>query len=330
MKSNSIDDLRTHLFDTLAALKDPEKPMDLDRAKDTRDGYEKARVNQEMAERIFRILPRDAAPAVAVPSVPDSNPVQWMEDENDNIIVPRGLLGAACSAIEKQRPAEKVVAALRHYTMNARTVTSQALLQFAINAVAVPLEWRDTLRECAEDLAIELDERYSAREPYPSERRKYENEMRPVYRARTLLQSTAPAVAVHPFCSQCGGQGVVQVMSSNRPDAYEIDADCPHCKGECVAPAATDKPAVAVPSVPTGWQPIDTAPKDGTDILLFTGVQTCIACYIQHDIEWWHIDDNKHGPFPLRGPSPTHWMPLPAPPMMQSTPAASARKDAKP
>lgn len=33
MKSNSIDDLRTHLFDTLAALKDPEKPMDLDRAK---------------------------------------------------------------------------------------------------------------------------------------------------------------------------------------------------------------------------------------------------------------------------------------------------------
>lgn len=31
--SNSIADLRQHLFETLAALKDDKKPMDLDRAK---------------------------------------------------------------------------------------------------------------------------------------------------------------------------------------------------------------------------------------------------------------------------------------------------------
>ena len=30
---NKIEDLRDHLFETLEALKDPEKPMDLDRAK---------------------------------------------------------------------------------------------------------------------------------------------------------------------------------------------------------------------------------------------------------------------------------------------------------
>jgi hypothetical protein len=30
---NKIDDLRNHLFETLEALKDPEKPMDLDRAR---------------------------------------------------------------------------------------------------------------------------------------------------------------------------------------------------------------------------------------------------------------------------------------------------------
>lgn len=29
----NIDDLRTHLFETLAALKDKDKPMDLDRAR---------------------------------------------------------------------------------------------------------------------------------------------------------------------------------------------------------------------------------------------------------------------------------------------------------
>lgn len=30
---NKIEDLRNHLFETLEALRDPEKPMDLDRAK---------------------------------------------------------------------------------------------------------------------------------------------------------------------------------------------------------------------------------------------------------------------------------------------------------
>ena len=32
-KKNRIDDLRDHLFETLEALKDDEKPMELDRAK---------------------------------------------------------------------------------------------------------------------------------------------------------------------------------------------------------------------------------------------------------------------------------------------------------
>lgn len=34
---HSIDDLRSHLFDTLAALKDKDKPMDLDRARAVAD-----------------------------------------------------------------------------------------------------------------------------------------------------------------------------------------------------------------------------------------------------------------------------------------------------
>lgn len=33
MAKNRIDDLRDHLFETLEALKDDEKPMDLDRAR---------------------------------------------------------------------------------------------------------------------------------------------------------------------------------------------------------------------------------------------------------------------------------------------------------
>lgn len=34
---NKIDDLRNHLFETLEALKDEEKPMDLDRARAVAD-----------------------------------------------------------------------------------------------------------------------------------------------------------------------------------------------------------------------------------------------------------------------------------------------------
>jgi hypothetical protein len=33
MPKNKVDDLRNHLFDTLEALRDPEKPMDVARAK---------------------------------------------------------------------------------------------------------------------------------------------------------------------------------------------------------------------------------------------------------------------------------------------------------
>jgi len=35
--TNNIDDLRAHLFDTLKALKDKDKPMDLDRARAVAD-----------------------------------------------------------------------------------------------------------------------------------------------------------------------------------------------------------------------------------------------------------------------------------------------------
>lgn len=40
-----------------------------------------------------------------------------------------------------------------------------------------------------------------------------------------------------PFCTRCGGQGVVQVMSDAGPDAHEIDMNCPHCGGDCVEPS---------------------------------------------------------------------------------------------
>ncbi len=63
----------------------------------------------------------------------------------------------------------------------------------AVPAPAVPKEWREVMTELADDLSIELDMRYQSRSHYPSELRKYENEMQPVYRARALLQSAEVA-----------------------------------------------------------------------------------------------------------------------------------------
>jgi hypothetical protein len=60
---------------------------------------------------------------------------------------------------------------------------------------------------------------------------------------------------------------------------------------------------------PSGWQPIETAPRDGTLILM----------WIEHTIDikggpmigGWH---KKIGFSASRFDVPTHWMPLPPPP----------------
>jgi hypothetical protein len=58
--------------------------------------------------------------------------------------------------------------------------------------------------------------------------------------------------------------------------------------------------------VMTEWQPIDTAPKDGTDVLIFCDDEIVIGSFAGG--MWWfdQIRYEKH--------APTHWMPLPAPP----------------
>lgn len=69
------------------------------------------------------------------------------------------------------------------------------------------------------------------------------------------------------------------------------------------------------------WQPIETAPKDGTVIDLWA-VDRCANCfwYEQEDPEDWRYSEWRqlyseapHSSFPL-GLEPTHWMPLPEPP----------------
>jgi len=70
------------------------------------------------------------------------------------------------------------------------------------------------------------------------------------------------------------------------------------------------------------WQPIDTAPKDGTNVLLFctTAVMPKTDIYLlcggepfeSFEVGWWN-DDTSEWETVYCAP-PTHWMPLPAKP----------------
>lgn len=59
------------------------------------------------------------------------------------------------------------------------------------------------------------------------------------------------------------------------------------------------------------WQPIETAPRDGTDVLLYLdGRMPCVAGYFRDG--WYSFDAPEKA---LGFFAPTHWMPLPSPPL---------------
>lgn len=58
------------------------------------------------------------------------------------------------------------------------------------------------------------------------------------------------------------------------------------------------------------WQPIETAPKDGTEILLFVDPKPQVGAWHPKAKDW--IDQSWE--YFFQGPGPTHWMPLPEAP----------------
>ena len=60
------------------------------------------------------------------------------------------------------------------------------------------------------------------------------------------------------------------------------------------------------------WQPIDTAPRDGTVILIYrtgSGDQRATIAYVNENGDWSCPEE-----FFLKRHPPTHWQPLPKPP----------------
>jgi hypothetical protein len=77
------------------------------------------------------------------------------------------------------------------------------------------------------------------------------------------------------------------------------------------------------------WQPIETAPKDGTRILLSDGETVDTACWGRIDMgggKGWQRFVNVGGEWNDYGEfdNPTHWMRLPQPPQDSLTNLADA------
>ena len=68
------------------------------------------------------------------------------------------------------------------------------------------------------------------------------------------------------------------------------------------------------------WQPISTAPKDGTSILIFEA-QVCTAGVVR--VSRWRNDTIPSGWAGAEN-APSHWLPLPLPPQRPSNEASIA------
>ena len=73
------------------------------------------------------------------------------------------------------------------------------------------------------------------------------------------------------------------------------------------------------------WQPIKTAPKDGTHLILFCPVRG-VVCPGRWDENryartprpfWTHWGERTWGTMSVRNDQPTHWCPIPEPPKDQ-------------
>jgi hypothetical protein len=70
------------------------------------------------------------------------------------------------------------------------------------------------------------------------------------------------------------------------------------------------------------WLPIETAPKDGKSVLLAEGDYVDFGfwhdgseCYGHRGEAGWFSEDDRHNLLIARNIHPTHWQPLPEPPI---------------
>lgn len=92
---------------------------------------------------------------------------------------------------------------------------------------------------------------------------------------------------------------------------------------ECLLAEIADLTAAPEAAREDAWQPIETAPRDGTTVVVYFKGHGAMTVTWEDpygddpEAAVWCVTDHKHGPYPVRGyhtGDDTHWHPLPAPP----------------
>jgi len=102
----------------------------------------------------------------------------------------------------------------------------------------------------------------------------------------------------------CAGKASHHTAGWNDDDTYTRDDHTGNTPVERIQNAANEA-AQAWGTRTDPWQPIETAPKDGTEILGYAGGFLLLS---------WRDDEWHEETFEESGWNPTHWMPMPAPP----------------
>jgi hypothetical protein len=159
----------------------------------------------------------------------------------------------------------------------------------------------EQLREAAQNALLTLD---GIADSNPRDKADFENKDEWITWAKSRAKWAGDKLRA-PISQELFAERVLKQM-------LEQDAALTH-------PALASKPGEVPTPQPQAhadaspWLPIETAPKDGTAILVSEG-RFCHCVEWIDEFEWWAVDDNKLGPFRLRGAAPTHWMPLPPAP----------------
>ncbi len=110
-----------------------------------------------------------------------------------------------------------------------------------------------------------------------------------------------------PF-AKCGGEG----QSERGGKGWRVY--CTQCHF-CSPNGTAESEAIAAwnDRTPEPWLPIETAPKDGTPVLV------CLPDENPYFV-WWHDPTKQWVRTRITDPlkSPTHWLPLPAPPSKEA------------
>jgi Lar family restriction alleviation protein len=136
---------------------------------------------------------------------------------------------------------------------------------------------------------------------------------------------TNPTLLPCPFCGHTDTDDVLYCAVDEYHRAYVTCSNCfaegPVVNGKEIGSDEAIEQAAAAWNQRSAWQPIDTAPRDGTKILAWDGDELQIV-WCSEGGGW--ISDKEQEYYPGEREYPTHWQPLHSPPpVTPSAPHAS-------